>query len=342
MILSPQNNLQNFCLRRFQAPFFRVNLNSDRLKLKFVLHSSWIKYRKDYLSYLKIEKALAQNSIEAYQRDFDKLVQFLEYKNSEKSATDIVLRDLQEMVQWINEMGIAARSQARIISGVRNFFDFLIIDDVIKIDPSELLELPKIGKKLPDVLDKEEIDALINAVDLSKNEGHRNRAILETLYSCGLRVSELVNLKITNLYFEEGFIRVIGKGNKERLVPVNDTAEKEINLYKNHVRNHQEIKRGHEDYLFLNRRGSKLTREMIYTIIHRLAITIQLRKKISPHTFRHSFATHMVEGGANLRAIQEMLGHESISTTEIYTHLSDDVLKEAIISYHPRNIKPEY
>lgn len=306
------------------------------------MHSSWIKYRKDYLSYLKIEKALAENSIEAYQRDFDKLVQFLEYKNSEKSATEIKLRDLQEMVQWINEMGIAARSQARIISGIRNFFDFLIIDDVIKIDPSELLELPKIGKKLPEVLDKEEIDALINAIDLSKNEGHRNRAILETLYSCGLRVSELVNLKITNLYFEEGFIRVIGKGNKERLVPVNETAEKEINLYKNHVRNHQEIKRGQEDYLFLNRRGSKLTREMIYTIIQRLAVTIQLRKKISPHTFRHSFATHMVEGGANLRAIQEMLGHESISTTEIYTHLSDDVLKEAIISYHPRNIKVEF
>ncbi len=241
------------------------------------------------------------------------------------------------MIRWISEMGIAARSQARIISGIRNFFEYLVIEDEIKQDPTELLELPKIGKKLPEVLDKEEIDALLDAVDLSKNEGHRNRAMLETLYSCGLRVSELVNLKITNIYFEEGFIRVIGKGNKERLVPVSSTVEKEINLYKNFTRVHQEIQAGHEDILFLNRRGAKLTRIMIYTIIQQLAQKIRLRKSISPHTFRHSFATHLVEGGANLRAIQEMLGHESISTTEIYTHLSNDLLREAIISYHPRN-----
>jgi len=281
---------------------------------------------------------MSENSILAYQQDFEKLTQYLEYTSSEKSILEITLIDLQKLVQWINEMGIAARSQARIISGIRNFFYFLTIEDLIKNDPTELLELPKIGQKLPEVLDKEEIDAMINAVDLSKNEGHRNRAIIETLYSCGLRVSELVNLKITNLYFEEGFIRVIGKGNKERLVPVSDSVEKEVNLYKNHVRIHQEIKQGQEDYLFLNRRGSKLTRHMINAIVKQLAFATRLRKSISPHTFRHSFATHMVEGGANLRAIQEMLGHESISTTEIYTHLSDDVLKEAIVSFHPRNI----
>ncbi len=241
------------------------------------------------------------------------------------------------MMRWISEMGIAARSQARIISGLRNFFFYLILEDEIETDPTELLELPKIGKKLPEVLDKEEIDALICAIDLSKPEGHRNRAIIETLYSCGLRVSELTNLKITNLYFEEGFIRVIGKGNKERLVPVSDSVEKEVKLYMDHIRNHMDIKAGHEDILFLNRRGAQLTRVMIFTIIRQLSDAIGLRKTISPHTFRHSFATHMVENGANLRAIQEMLGHESISTTEIYTHLSDDLLKEAITSYHPRN-----
>jgi integrase/recombinase XerD len=301
------------------------------------LHSSWIKYKKDYQSFLKIEKSLSENSILAYIRDYEKLTQFLEYIGSEKKPTEISLKDLQEMIRWISEMGIAARSQARIISGIRNFFEYLVIEDEIKQDPTELLELPKIGKKLPEVLDKEEIDALLDAVDLSKNEGHRNRAMLETLYSCGLRVSELVNLKITNIYFEEGFIRVIGKGNKERLVPVSSTVEKEINLYKNFTRVHQEIQAGHEDILFLNRRGAKLTRIMIYTIIQQLAQKIRLRKSISPHTFRHSFATHLVEGGANLRAIQEMLGHESISTTEIYTHLSNDLLREAIISYHPRN-----
>lgn len=273
----------------------------------------------------------------AYLRDFDKLVQYLEITNSTKSPTEIQLNDLQEMIRWISELGISARSQARIISGLRNFFFFLILEDEIEVDPTELLELPKIGKKLPEVLDKEEIDALINAVDLSKNEGHRNRAMIETLYSCGLRVSELIGLKITNLYFDEGFIRVIGKGNKERLVPVSPSVEKEVNLYQHYVRVHQDIVSGHEDILFLNRRGKQLTRVMIFTIIKQLSEAIGLHKNISPHTFRHSFATHMVENGANLRAIQEMLGHESISTTEIYTHLSDDLLKAAITSYHPRN-----
>lgn len=254
-----------------------------------------------------------------------------------KSPADIELRDLQEMMAWIADLGISARSQARIISGIKSFFFFLILEDEIKNDPSELLEQPKIGKKLPEVLSIEEIDQLKNAIDMSKQEGHRNRAIIETLYSCGLRVSELINLQISNLYFEEGFARVIGKGNKERLVPVSPSVTKEITIYLDLVRVHQTIKLGHEDYVFLNRRGAKLTRVMIFTIIKNLAEEINLTKKISPHTFRHSFATHLVEGGANLRAIQEMLGHESISTTEIYTHLSDDMLKDAISSFHPRN-----
>ncbi|MGB1102638.1 MAG: site-specific tyrosine recombinase XerD [Crocinitomicaceae bacterium] len=301
------------------------------------MHQSWIKYRKDYQSYLKIEKSLSANSVEAYLRDYDKFTQYLEIHNSSQRPEDIGLEDLQEFVRWITDLGIAARSQARIISGLRNFFFYLILEDEIKTDPTELLDLPKIGKKLPEVLDKDEIDALINAVDLSKNEGHRNRAIVETLYSCGLRVSELINLKITNLYFEEGFIRVIGKGNKERLVPVSKSVEKEVNIYREHIRRHQDIAHGHEDFLFLNRRGKQLTRVMIFTIIKQLAEKINLQKNISPHTFRHSFATHMVEHGANLRAIQEMLGHESISTTEIYTHLSNDVLRDAIIKHHPRN-----
>ena len=265
------------------------------------------------------------------------MTQFLAWSGSEKKPVQIDLHDLQQMVRWVSDMGISARSQARIISGVRNFFDYLILEDEIKDDPTELLELPKIGKKLPEVLSQEEIESLLNAIDLSKTEGHRNRAILETLYSCGLRVSELINLKITNLYFEEGFIRVIGKGNKERLIPVSGSVIKEIGLYREHIRIHQNIKAGHEDFLFLNRRGAQLTRVMIFTIIKQLSERIGLKKKVSPHTFRHSFATHMVERGANLRAIQEMLGHESITTTEIYTHLSDDFLKEAIISYHPRN-----
>ncbi|MBD3637494.1 MAG: site-specific tyrosine recombinase XerD [Crocinitomicaceae bacterium] len=296
-----------------------------------------MKYKKDYSSYLKIEKSLSPNSVEAYLRDVDKLTQFLDAHDSEKKATEIKLSDLQQMVRWVNEMGISARSQARIISGIRNFFYFLLLENEIKQDPSELLELPKIGKKLPEVLSIDEIDQLKSAIDMSKEEGHRNRAIIETLYSCGLRVSELVNLKITNIYKDEGFIRVIGKGNKERLVPLSPSVSKEIEIYQDLVRVHQDIKPGHEDFLFLNRRGAQLTRVMIFTIVKNLAEEIGLRKNISPHSFRHSFATHLVEGGANLRAVQEMLGHESISTTEIYTHLSNDVLKEAIISFHPRN-----
>ncbi|MDX1349961.1 MAG: site-specific tyrosine recombinase XerD [Putridiphycobacter sp.] len=296
----------------------------------------WAKYRKDYSNYLKIEKSLSPNSVEAYLADFDKLASY--FSDIQPCAPEkINLIALQNMVKWIAEMGISARSQARIISGVRSFYTYLILENIVSDDPTDLLELPRLGRKLPEVLTIEEIDTLKAAIDLSKPEGHRNKAIIETLYSCGLRVSELVNLQLTNIYFEEGFMRVIGKGNKERLVPVNDEVEKEINWYVKHSRNHQDIKPGHEDFVFLNRRGAQLTRVMIFTIIKELAKTIQLHKTISPHTFRHSFATHLVEGGANLRAVQEMLGHESISTTEIYTHLNNDYLREAIISFHPRN-----
>ena len=279
---------------------------------------------------------MSKNSVEAYNRDFEKLSGFFS-DIVQVSPEKVNLQDLQGLVKWIAELGISARSQARIISGIRNFYSYLIIEDIVLDDPTELLELPRLGRKLPEVLSIQEVDALKGAVDLSKNEGHRNKAIIETLYSCGLRVSELINLQITNIYFDEGFMRVIGKGNKERLVPLNPQVEKEITWYVNHSRIHLNIKSGHEDFVFLNRRGAQLTRVMIFTIVKDLAAEIELKKSISPHTFRHSFATHLVEGGANLRAVQEMLGHESISTTEIYTHLSNDYLREAIISFHPRN-----
>jgi integrase/recombinase XerD len=298
---------------------------------------TWERYIKHFVSYLKIEKGLAENSILAYQRDVLNLMDFAIKQRIEVEAIRVV--HLKAFLTSINELGIGARSQARMISGIKQFFLFLILEDVIKNDPSELLEMPKIGKKLPEVLEIEEIDALIAAIDLSKNEGHRNRAMLETLYSCGLRVSELVNLRFSDLFFEEGFIRVIGKGNKERLVPVSPSVEKEIGIYNDFIRRHQHIQPGNENVVFLNRRGAKLTRVMIFTIIKNLANEIGLQKNISPHTFRHSFATHLLEGGANLRAIQEMLGHESITTTEIYTHLDQRFIREAIISYHPRNIK---
>lgn len=297
--------------------------------------TNWERYISHFISFLKIEKGLAENSIEAYERDVIKLKEFSEtYK---KNVTDLKSNDLHEFIATLHDLGLAARSQARIISGIKHFFSFLILEDEIKTDPSETLEMPKIGRKLPEILDIEEIENLLSAIDLSKNEGHRNKAILETLYSCGLRVSELINLKFSDLYFDEGFIRVIGKGNKQRLVPVSENVEKEINLYVNHKRNFLKIKKGNEAFVFLNRRGAQLTRVMIFTIIKDLALQIGLQKNISPHTFRHSFATHLLEGGANLRAIQEMLGHESITTTEIYTHLDQNFLREAILSFHPRN-----
>ena len=297
--------------------------------------SSWNRYIKEFVSYLKIEKGLAENSIFAYQNDVAKLHDFS--ISIDKNAEQISYNDLKLFIAALYDLGLSARTQARIISGIKQFYGYLLLENYITIDPSELLDQPKIGRKLPEVLTIEEIDRLIDALDMSKNESHRNKAIIETLYSCGLRVSELVNLRFSDLFFEEGFIRVIGKGNKERLVPVSASVEKEISIYNDHIRRHQNIKKGDENVVFLNRRGGKLTRVMIFTIIKDLAERISLQKTISPHTFRHSFATHLLEGGANLRAIQEMLGHESITTTEIYTHLDQRYLKEAILSFHPRN-----
>ena len=297
--------------------------------------SSWNRYIKEFVSYLKIEKGLAENSIFAYQNDVAKLHDFS--VSIDKNAEQISYNDLKLFIAALYDLGLSARTQARIISGIKQFYGYLLLENYITVDPSELLDQPKIGRKLPEVLTIEEIDRLIDALDMSKNESHRNKAIIETLYSCGLRVSELVNLRFSDLFFEEGFIRVIGKGNKERLVPVSASVEKEISIYNDHIRRHQNIKKGDENVVFLNRRGGKLTRVMIFTIIKDLAERISLQKTISPHTFRHSFATHLLEGGANLRAIQEMLGHESITTTEIYTHLDQRYLKEAILSFHPRN-----
>lgn len=299
--------------------------------------SAWDRYIKHFVSYLKIERGLADNSILAYQNDVFKLADFSIPRK--KNVQDISYADLTEFVSILYDLGLSARSQARIISGIKHFFGFLLLENEIAQDPSELLEQPKIGLKLPVYLTIEEIDALIQAIDLSKNEGHRNRAMLETLYSCGLRVSELVNLRFSDLFFEEGFIRVIGKGNKERLVPVSPSVEKEIGIYVDFYRKQQNAKPGNENIVFLNRRGAQLTRVMIFTIIKDLSEAIGLTKNISPHTFRHSFATHLIEGGANLRAIQEMLGHESITTTEIYTHLDQRFLRDAIQSFHPRNAK---
>ncbi len=299
--------------------------------------STWNRYIKDFVSYLKIERGLADNSILAYQNDVQKLVDYSIPRN--KTVINLNYNDLKDFVAVLYDLGLSARSQARIISGLKQFFGYLLLENEIKDDPSELLELPKIGRKLPEFLSIEEIDLLIDSIDLSKNEGHRNRAILETLYSCGLRVSELVNLRFSDLFFEEGFIRVIGKGNKERLVPVSPSVEKEMGIYNDFIRRHQTIQPGNENIVFLNRRGAKLTRVMIFTIVKDLSELAGISKNISPHTFRHSFATHMIEGGANLRAVQEMLGHESITTTEIYTHLDQRFLRDAIISFHPRNAK---
>lgn len=295
----------------------------------------WERYIKDFVSYLKIEKGLAENSILAYQRDVSLLAQFFE--DDKLSPAQITYEQLKTFVANLYDLGLSARSQARIISGVKQFYRFLILEQYCTTDPSELLEQPRLGKKLPEVLEMNEIDALLAAIDLSKPEGARNHAMIETLYSCGLRVSELIGLRFADLYFDEGFIRVIGKGNKERLVPVSAQVEQEIRAYQQEDRSQLQIQAGHEQFVFLNRRGAQLTRVMVFTIIKQLAAQIGLQKNISPHTFRHSFATHLIEGGANLRAVQEMLGHESITTTEIYTHLDQRFLRKAILNFHPRN-----
>lgn len=298
---------------------------------------SWKIYIKGYQSFLALEKSLSANSIEAYIRDVEKLLQFLELNNYTIGPKDIELKHLQEFLKWVNELGMSAGSQARIISGIKGFYKYLLLEDVLNSDPTALLEAPRLGRKLPDTLNVTEINTIIDAIDLSKPGGQRNKAMLETLYSCGLRVSELVNLKISNLYFNDGFIKVTGKGDKERLVPIGNTAIRYITIYRDEVRVHESPKKDHEDFLFLNGRGAQLSRVMVFTIIKQLAAKTGLKKHISPHTFRHSFATHLIEGGADLRAVQEMLGHESITTTEIYTHLDREYLRQAIVQFHPRS-----
>lgn len=291
---------------------------------------------RKYQQYLKLEKALAANTFDAYMTDLQKLLHFLH--GEEIDLLQVTLDDLQHFAAGLHDIGIHPRSQARILSGIKSFFHFLVIADYLEADPSELLEGPKIGLKLPEVLTVEEIDRIIAAIDLSTNEGHRNRAILETLYSCGLRVSELCNLKLSDLYFEEGFIKVEGKGSKQRLVPISPRAIKEIKTWFSD-RNQWRIKKEFEDYVFLARWGKGISRIMVFHMIKELAQKAGITKSISPHTFRHSFATHLLEGGANLRAIQCMLGHESIATTEIYTHIDRNMLRSEIIEHHPRNIK---
>ncbi|MEC9208801.1 MAG: site-specific tyrosine recombinase XerD [Bacteroidota bacterium] len=296
---------------------------------------SWERSIKDFKSYLQIERSLSDNSVQAYIRDIKKFASYaIPLKLNELKITREHISDFLEKLQ---DDSISARSQARIISGIKAFYKYLIMEDYIKFNPTELIESPKIGLKLPDTLSLIEIDKLIAAVDLSNSQGERNRAILETLYSCGLRVSELINLQLSNIHFKEGYLKVIGKGDKERLAPIGGRALQYLTIYINEVRNHQSIKKGHEDFVFLNNRGAKLTRVMIFLIIQKLTEVIGLKKKISPHTFRHSFATHLIEGGADLRAVQEMLGHESITTTEIYTHLDKDYLRSNIIQFHPRS-----
>lgn len=299
---------------------------------------NWKSTLKGFKAYLQLERSLSENSVDAYLRDMAKLEQYCELQGVLVQPEKLTQQQLEQFLVYVSEYGLSARTQARILSGLKAFYKYLSIEDVIEDNPTELLEAPKIGRKLPDVLSVEEINKLINAIDLSKAEGERNKAILETMYSCGLRVSELVNLKLSNLNFNDGFIHVIGKGSKERIVPIGSIAIKHINIYIKAVRNHQQnIKKGNEDVVFLNRRGSKLTRVMIFTIIKQLCEKSGINKTISPHTLRHSFATHLVEGGADLRAIQEMLGHESITTTEIYTHLDRDYLRQAILDFHPRS-----
>ncbi|MEO9483863.1 MAG: site-specific tyrosine recombinase XerD [Ekhidna sp.] len=297
----------------------------------------WDLYTKQFKNYLKLERSLAKNSVDAYIADISKLRQFFELKARDTSPTKVIQQDLIDFLEFINELGMSAYTQARMVSGLKSFFRFLIYEEVITKDPSELLEAPKLGRKLPDTLDLPEIEQLFEAIDMSTPEGTRNRAMLETLYSSGLRVSELINLKISNIHEDIGFLRVIGKGSKERLVPIGRSALKHIKIFRDEIRVHIDVKQGFEDHLFVTKRGKAISRVMVFMVIKDLAVKIGLKKNISPHTFRHSFATHLIEGGADLRAVQEMLGHESITTTEIYTHLDRDYLKQVITQFHPRS-----
>lgn len=298
---------------------------------------NWDIYTKQFKDYLRLERSLSSNSVEAYIRDVVKLKEFLDFSNNEKSPLQISLDELEEFMGFLHDMQLAPHSQARIVSGIKAFFKFMMLEDYITEDPSQLLESPKLGRKLPDTLSVDEIDQLFGAIDMSTPEGARNRAMLETMYSSGLRVTELVELRISNVFKANGFLKILGKGNKERLVPIGSSALKYMNIYLDEIRVHVTVKEGNENFVFLNRRGAKLTRVMIFTIIKNLATAIGMQKTISPHTFRHSFATHLIEGGADLRAVQDMLGHESITTTEIYTHLDRDYLKQIMNEFHPRS-----
>ena len=295
----------------------------------------WDPYKKGFKAYLQLERSLSENSVEAYLNDVEKLTAFLQASNNLKTPAEIELQDLQGFIKWVAELGMTQTSQARTISGIRSFYKYCLLEDVAKKDPTVLLEAPKLKRTLPDFLSFAEIEKIISEIDLSTPEGGRNKAIIETMYSSGLRVSEVVNLKLSQLYFDVGFIRVVGKGNKERLVPIGSSAIKYVNLYRHSIRVHLPIQAGEEDFLFLNRRGKHLTRVMIFLIIKDLVKKAGITKNISPHTFRHSFATHLIEGGADLRAVQEMLGHESITTTEIYTHLDREFLRKTLQKFHP-------
>jgi len=294
-------------------------------------------YLKGFKDYLKLERSLSKHSIDAYLNDVDKLVQYYLVIDKDLVLSKLQLSDLREFIAWLNDVGMQANTQARVISGIKAFFTYLMQEQIILEDPTALLESPKLTRKLPDTLNIHEIDQLIDAIDASKPEGMRNKAIIEMLYGCGLRVTELVELKISNIYAETEFIKVIGKGNKERLVPIGSTALKLLEIYVSQIRVHLSIKKGHEDYIFLNRSGSRLSRISVFNLIKTLAIKVGIHKSISPHTLRHSFATHLIEGGADLRAVQEMLGHASITTTEIYTHLDRDYLRSVITQFHPRS-----
>jgi integrase/recombinase XerD len=298
-----------------------------------------VPYIKSFEAYLQLEKGLAQASIFAYLNDLRKLDEYFELKGLNFSVQGLSLQSLQEFLQYLNELGFASASQARMLSGIKSFFSFLVLEKILEISPAELLEAPKLDKKLPEFLSYDEIEMMLNSIDLSKAEGHRNRAMIEVLYACGLRVSELTGLRVSSLYPEIGFVRVIGKGNKERLVPIGESALKQLGFYLEDRKQMDNIDKKSEDIVFLNRRGKQLTRNMIFLIVKEAAVAAGVDKNVSPHTFRHSFATHLLEGGADLRIVQQLLGHESITTTEIYTHLDMQYLRETLRSYHPRNRK---
>lgn len=301
----------------------------------------WQENIKYYSQYLLLERGMADHSIAAYVRDVEKLADFMITSSEPKIPKQIVRDDLSFFLAHLHDLGLSPRSQARIISGLKSFFFYLIDEEIIENDPTALIQGPKLDQKIPTVLSFEEIQEILDAIDLSDKNGHRNRAIIETLYGCGLRVSELINMKISNFYPKEQFVRVIGKNDKERLVPISDDAIKHITYYVKEIRSKGRIAKGFEDYIFLNRSGKTLSRVMIFTLIKKIVASTSIQKTVSPHTFRHSFATHLVEGGANLRAVQDMLGHESILTTELYTHLDNSFLRENILKFHPRNIKKE-